>query len=643
MIRIIFSTCFIFWFCSIATYSQPTLSTKNKKAIDLYIEADNFRVRGQFAEAISLLNQAIDKDKKFFEAYYRLGLVYLSKKDYAQAIQYYEKGLSLTSDPVKQKVFWYDLGDSYFYQGKYDEAVKYFSEFLTVEKNNKQRIEHANQVLKNVEFIKQGAAVAARYKLRPLSDTVNRFVLQYFPVLTADQQELIFTRRVGNNPDDDEDLVICRKDGRGRWLSPQSISPHINSSLNEGTSTISADGRLLIFTSCVGREGFGSCDLFESRKVGDDWSEPVNLGVNVNSSEWESQPSLSADGRTLYFVSDRRGSIGRRDIWVTYQNDKGQWTKAKNIGKPVNSVYDEMSPFIHVNNQTLYFASNGLTGFGGYDIFYSEKDTSNAWSAPVNIGAPINDHEDQFSLFITADGKKGYFAREESKAGGLSASKLYEVEIPEESQVKHRSNYVKGVIRDKKTKHPLAADVELINIEKNERASLVRSDSVTGQYLIVLTQGAEYALYVNKQGYLFTSENFNYSSVKDFKPIVQNIDLEPAKSGSIAILNNIFFEFDKYDLQEKSKTELQEIVKFLNNNPSLKVEIGGHTDNVGSVDYNQQLSEKRAKSVYDYLMKAGIAKSRLLSKGYGSKQPIVENTSEENRQMNRRIEFKILP
>lgn len=641
MIRIVF---FVFAVAlSFHVAAQPSLSTKNKKAIELYVEADNFRVRGQYQQAIVMLQQAIDKDKKFFEAYYRLGLVYFSKKDFAQAIQQYEKGLGLTNDPVKQKVFWYDLGDCYFETGQYDKADQLFSDFLKVEVANKQRIDHANQIMRNVAFIKQNAATATQYKLRVLSDTVNRFVQQYFPVLTADQQELIFTRRLGNGPDDDEDLVVSRKSEKGRWLTPQSISAHINSPLNEGTSTISADGRLLIFTSCVGREGFGSCDLFESRKIGNDWSEPVNLGINVNSSEWESQPSLSADGRTLYFVSDRRGSIGRRDIWVTYQNEKGQWTKAKNVGKPINSIYDEMSPFIHVNNQTLYFASNGLTGFGGYDIFFSEKDTSNSWNAPVNIGAPINDHEDQFSLFITADGKKGYFAREESIGGGLSTSKLYEVEIPEERQVRHRSNYVKGVIRDKKTKQPLSADVELINIAKNTTVSLVKSDSVTGEYLIVLTQGAEYALYVNKKGYLFTSQNFNYSTVKDFKPITQNIALEPATSGSVAILNNIFFEFDKYDLQEKSKTELQEIIRFLNNNPTLKVEIGGHTDNVGTSDYNQQLSEKRAKSVYEYLLKAGVAKTRLFSKGYGSKMPIIENNSEENRQTNRRIEFKILP
>jgi OOP family OmpA-OmpF porin len=623
------------------SFAQNTLSTKNKKAIEYYAEADNFRVRGQFDQAISLLNAALEKDDRFFEAYYRLGLVYMGKKNYQAAIKNFNKGVVLTSDPSKQKTFWYDMGDSYFAQGDYDNASHYFSDFLKVELLNKAKIEHAKQMLRNIEFAKSNAAIASKYKLKPLSDTVNCFGMQYFPVLTADQDELIFTRRIGSNPNDDEDLVISYKNEKGRWTKPVSISKKINSDLNEGTSTISADGRKLIFTSCIGREGFGSCDLYESNKIGEEWTEPVNLGPAVNSSEWESQPSLSADGRTIYFVSDRRGGVGRRDLWVSTLNDKGEWNKARNVGKPINTVYDEISPFIHVNNRTLYFASNGITGFGGYDIFYSEKDSAENWKAPVNIGAPINNHEDQFSLFITADGKKGYYSHEETTPSGSTTSKIYEIEIPEENQVKYKSNYVKGIVRDRQTKQPLSANVELINIDTDERESLVKSDSVTGKYLIVLTQGAEYALYVNKRGYLFRSQNFNYSEVKDFEPIIQDVELEKVKIGSIAILNNIFFDVDKFELKEKSKTELLRIVNFLNENPGVKIEISGHTDNTGSAPYNKQLSEKRARSVFDYLIKNNIDAHRLVSKGYGSESPIAPNDTEEHRQLNRRIEFKI--
>jgi OmpA-OmpF porin, OOP family len=630
-------TCF-----PLAAQIPSGLSTKSKKAIELYSEADNYRVRGQFTQAISLLNQAIDKDKNFFEAYYRLGIVYMSQKDFTTANQYLEKGLSLTSDPKKQKIFWYDLGESYFSTGNYEKAEAYMQLYVKEEMTNRPKLDRAKLILRNIQFAKENASKASAYKQRKLSDTVNSYVLQYFPVLTADQQELIFTRRLGPGGNDDEDLVVSKKISNGSWSMPSSISPNINSELNEGTCAISADGRKLIFTSCVGREGFGSCDLFESTKIGEVWSQPKNLGINVNSAEWESQPSLSADGRTLYFVSDRRGGLGRRDIWVSTLNEKGQWTKAKNAGKPINTVYDEISPFIHVNNRTLYFASNGLAGFGGYDIFYTERDTSAGWTSPVNMGSPINTHEDQFSLFITADGKKGYYSHEEPRPAGYSVSFIYEIEIPEDQQVKFKSNYVKGIVRDKATKKPLLAKIELINLKGNETESLVESDSLSGKYLMILTQGAEYALYVNKPGYLFKSLNFNYSEVRDFQPITLDIELERVTEGTIAILQNIFFDVDKYELKEKSKTELQKISRFLNDNPTVRVEIGGHTDNVGAIGYNKQLSEKRAQSVYQYLISNGIDAKRLIPKGYGPEKPVSTNETEDGRQANRRIEFKIV-
>lgn len=639
MNRLLFSFLFLF---TLQAIGQPTLSTRSKKAIELYTEADNYRVRSQFTQAIQLLHQAIEKDKKFFEAYYRLGIVYMSMKDFEQANKHFEKGLSLTDDPKKQKVFWYDLGESYFTLGQYDKAEQYLSAFLKEELANKTKIERAKSLLRNISFAKQNKHTETAYKLRKLSDTVNGFVLQYFPVLTADQQELIFTRRLGGGPHDDEDLVVSRKDEKGRWDTPQSISENINTRLNEGTCTISADGRKLIFTSCVGRDGYGSCDLFESRKIGDKWTEPRNLGPLVNSKEWESQPSLSADGRTLYFVSDRRGGMGRRDIWISTLNDIGGWTRAKNAGQQINTGYDEISPFIHVNNRTLYFASNGLTGFGGYDIFFTEKDTSMTWTAPVNMGSPVNNHEDQFSLFITADGKKGYYSHEEARPAGYSVSYIYEMEIPEEHRVRFKSNYVKGVVRDKITRQPLLARIELINLEKNEMESLVDSDSISGKYLMVLTQGAEYALYVNKKGYLFQSLNFNYSEIKNFEPIILDIDLEQAKEGTTAVLQNIFFDVDKYNLKEKSITELEKIVRFLNENPALKVEISGHTDDSGSAEYNKQLSERRAQSVHAYLISHGIGSKRLTIKGYGPARPIADNSTDEGRQKNRRIEFQIV-
>jgi OmpA-OmpF porin, OOP family len=638
------SSVVLFVFALLTSFSvaaQGELSTKSKKAIELYTSADNFRVRGQYDEALNLLLQAIEKDDKFVEAYYRIGITYFSMRLYSKAIENYEKGLSHTSDLRKQKVFWYDLGEVYLLTGEYEKAMKVLSAFVNNETMNKAKVDKATMFFKSAEFAMKNKANTSNFKLHPLSDTVNCFVLQYFPALTADQQQLIFTRRTGNGPNDDEDLVVSKKDENGRWRSPESISKNINTRLNEGTCTISADGRKLIFTSCTGRDGIGSCDLYETKKIGSDWTTPRNLGRNVNSIEWESQPSLSADGRTLYFVSDRRSGLGRRDIWVSTTDDKGEWTKAVNAGKEINSQFDEISPFVHANNRTLFFASNGLPGFGGYDLFFTDKD-STRWTTPKNLGAPMNDNEDQFSLFITADGKKGYYSHEETLESGFSRSKIFEMVIPAESRIEYRSNYVKGFIKDKVEQKPLSAKIELINIRKNIVESLVESDSITGEYLMVLTQGAEYALYVNKEAYLFKSYNFNYSEVTDFEPIIINIDLEKATEGSVAILNNIFFDVDKYDLKNKSITELEKMIRFLSANPSVRVEIGGHTDNSGSSEHNRQLSEQRANAVFTFLSEHGVDKKRLIPKGYGPDRPIASNETDEGRSRNRRIEVRII-
>lgn len=633
---------FFFFFSISIGFTQPIpLSTKSKKAIELYTEADNYRVRGQHDQAINLLNQAIAKDKAFVEAYYRLALVYITKRNFTEAIRNLETALSLTDDPRKQKIIRFDLGESYLAIGEYEKAIPALQAYIAAENQNRQKAERAEIMLRNANFAIENKSKRARYKQRALSDTVNCFELQYFPVLTADQQELIFTRRVGSKNEHDEDLYMSKKDAQGRWLRPESISSAINTSLNEGTCTISADGRKLIFTSCVGRNGFGSCDLFESIKIGDTWTEPVNLGPNVNSSEWESQPSLSADGRILYFVSDRRGGLGRRDIWMSVLDEGGQWTKAVNVGAPINTQFDEISPFVHVNGRSLYFASTGHTGYGGYDLFLSER-TSASWTKPKNLGFPINDHEDQFSLFITADGKKGYYSHEDRMNDGTSRSRIFELEIPEDQRMKFVSNYVKGVVVDSKTKKPLQAKIELIDIQNNTKISEGSSDSVSGSYLMVLTKGSDYGLFVNKPGYLFKSLNFDYSIESGgFEPITINIELDKIEKGSVTTLKNIFFDTDKFELKEKSVVELNRVFEFLKTNPSTRIVIEGHTDNVGNDSYNQQLSLKRAQAVYNYLINRGINAERIQTRGLGSQKPISSNTTEEGRSTNRRIEFVI--
>lgn len=624
--------------CTISN-AQSSLSTKSKKAIALYTEADNYRVRGQYNQAISLLQQAIEKDKNFVEAYYRLGITFKAMRDFNRSNLSFEKGLSLTQNPKTQKGFFMDLGDNYLRLGNYEEALKYFNHYLAAETMNKQRIALVELWKRNAEYGLRNKKIQSQFQPRQLNGTVNSFGLQYFPVLTADEQELIFTRRMGPGPDDDEDLVVSKKDENGNWTTPVSISKNINSKFNEGTCTISADGRTLIFTSCIGRRGYGNCDLFYSRKVGDEWSYPVNIGPEINSSAWESQPSLSADGRVLYFISDRSGGIGGRDIYVSRKTVDGNWSKAEVMPQPINTPFDEISPFIHVNGRTLFYATNGKPGFGGFDIFRAEM-ADGKWEMPVNFGSPVNDHEDQFSLFITADGTRGYYSHEDGTRE--NSARLYEMTIPEELQIAYRSNFVKGIVKDRKTGIPLQSHIELFDLKKDELVSVVESDSVSGQYLMVLNAGSDYALYVTASDYLFQSLNFNYEDNPNPEPVVIDILLDKAETGATAVLNNIFFDFDQYELKDKSLTELNKVVRLLNDKPSIQVEISGHTDSDGSASYNKQLSLKRAQSVVSYLVEKGINRARLSEKGYGADHPIRPNDSEENKQANRRIEFKII-
>lgn len=618
---------------------SPEYSVKNKKAIRYYEESENYYVRRQYGQAIQLLQQAVDRAPEFREAHIRLGSIYRTVGEYEKALGHLEAARDAGGKQESESIF--ALGELAWQMGNYQQAEDYMEDFLSRDPRQPTLRSAAVSILENTRFAQEQMRNPHPFKPEPLPDHVNAHELQYFPVLTVDQQNLIFTQRISSSPQHEENLLIARRDAQGNWQAPESISPNINTTDNEGTCTISADGRTLIFTSCKGRQGYGSCDLYISHKTGDTWSEPENLGSAVNSRSWESQPSLSADGRTLYFVSNRPGGLGGNDIYMSRLTQEAGWSRPENLGAPVNTPQDEISPFIHANGQTLYFASNGHQNMGGYDLFVSEL-LDDEWQEPRNLGFPINTHEDQVSLYVTPDGLQGYYSDEERKNNRVQSSKLYRFDIPEPVRVRNRSNFISGRVFDAQSQEPIEAGITMLDVNKGEMIESVRSDPENGTYYIVLTEGSEYALYVNKEKYIFQSLSFNYSEEEMTEPIKLDIYLQPVRSGVATVLNNIFFETDQHSIQPKSETELIRIIEFLKENPGINVEIAGHTDNVGNATYNQELSEKRARAVYDYLVAAGIPTGRLKAKGYGQSKPLVPNDSEQNRQQNRRIEFLIL-
>ncbi|MTI29610.1 hypothetical protein E1171_02195 [Cytophagales bacterium RKSG123] len=635
-------TFFFFFFVVNGFAQEVALHTKSKKAIAFYKEAGSFIHRRQYPEAVEVLQKALKKDAKFSEAHFRIASCYEKLRNPKLALKHYQE-LAVLDHIEKRftKTLLY-IARLEFKGGNYSAAEDFSRKYLESTGRGEKDDQEARDLLHSAVWAQEKMTHPLDFNPHPLPTTVNAFSMQYFPVLTADQASIIFTARKGKGNSDEENIYISRINDKGEWQSPKSISSKINTWENEGTSSISADGRTLIFTKCSDREGFGSCDLYISYKVGEEWTKPKNLGSAINSTAWESQPSLSADGRTLYFVSNRKGGFGKRDIWVSKMGDDGQWQQARNLGSDINSLYDDIGPFIHANGQTLYFSSDRFPGFGGFDLYASEKE-GERWANPQNLGYPINTHDDQVSFFVSLDGKTAYYSVDQRMEVDGVGSQLYEVALPEEVSVKRRSDFVSGKVFDAKTKRPLGATVELYDLNKDSKIAQVQADEVSGEYLMVLSEGSSYALYVNKKGYLFQSLSFDYENQNDeWSSVKLDVYLKPLTVGEAVPLNNIFFAIDSYLLDDKSKTELKKVVNFMELNPKLRVEIGGHTDDVGSSSYNQKLSEQRAKAVYEFLLKAGIASGQLEYKGFGKEKPFVKNSSEVNRQKNRRIEFKVL-
>lgn len=621
--------------------SAETYTSKSKKAITLYKQAEYLFVQRNFNQATYFLNESLKKDPKFAEPYFLLGLIYKFQYDTEKAILNFEKGINLQGENPKFCSNYFSVAELYLKEGNYDKAENYSKKYLSFRNVPLPYAKAVQKIINDCAFAREKIKNPIDFVPKLLPENVNNNVLQYFPSVTADGKTIIFTSSSSFSLTGNEDLMITQMDSTS-WTNPVSISNKINTPQeNEGTATISGDGKTLVFTGCGRRDSKGNCDLYISYKNGNEWSKPVNMGGVINSNEWDSQPSLSADGRTLYFVSMRRGSMGEADIYVSHKKDSDEWGTPVNLGPKINSVENEASPFIHANGTTLYFSTNGKPSIGGMDMYMTEMGANNDWSEPVNLGYPLNTSKDDMGLVINTDFSKGYYNSDIIK-NGKQFTVLYEFNVPKEVKSLIHSNLAKGTVSDAITKKKLASKIDLIDLSTSKLVSSVKSDEQNGDYTLVLNEGKEYALYCSRKGYLFKSLSFNYTNKKSFDNMVLDIELEPIKKGAHITLNNLFFESGKYELQEKSLTELNKLVDFMFANPSIKVEISGHTDNVGNAESNLKLSSQRAKSVFDYLTKNGIYEKAIVCKGYGSTKPIAENNSEENKQLNRRIEFTII-
>ena len=622
------------WSCEAQSQLFRTDSRKAKKLMEDAISFYNLRY---YEKAFDHTAMALNEDSNFVDAYMLRGEMHMELNNAENALANFKKAIQLY--PNEYPTNYYNAGKASLTINQLDDAALYFNKFLEFDDNHPKSIERVKGMLSDIEFRKALMSNPVPFEPINLGAGVNTPYYEHSPTVTTDEQVIFYTRRAPSvSPNgmahENEDFFMSKKDANGNWGKAKSLGNKINTRFNEGASCISSDGRYLFYTSCDKPGDFGSCDLFLARRKGETWVDPINLGSSVNTHEWESQPSFSSDGRTLYFASNRRGGKGGRDIWYTKIGDNGEWSRPRMV--PINTEKDDQSPFIHPNGTRFYFSSNGLPGMGSSDLYYVDIDQDGQWGKPQNMGYPINTAGSEVSLIVSSDGKTAYYSSD--MEGGFGKWDLYQFELPRMLRPVPVT-YAQGKVYDSETKKPLGAHFEIIATETGKKMVEATADPETGEFMVVIPTAQQYALNASADGYLFFSESFNFSS--DTGSLYFDVPLQPVKVGKKVVLKNVFFETAKYELKSTSKAELDKLVQFLKKNQSLEVEIGGHTDNVGSETYNQDLSENRAKSVYEYLIGKGISASRLSYKGYNFSEPIASNDSEQGRAKNRRTEFKI--
>jgi len=618
---------------SSASFAQD-YSTKNKKAIAAYEEGLVKYQYRSFAESERALVKALNIDPKFEEAYYLLAGVYTALNDVDKVILTLQRCVQMTVDTNPWSL--YKLAFEQVENGLFKEALVNLQILKTkAEALSPKKIKEMESLTSNCEQAIELMKNPVSFTPKNMGPNINSQFDDYHPGMTVDDNIIILTSNIphpqvrGNQ----EDLFYSTRTETD-WTLRKPLGETINKKTNEGAQSISADAKKMFFTVCNAPDSYGSCDIYSTMIKNGRWTTPKNLGPIVNSNGWDSQPSLTADGRTLYFVSNRAGGLGNKDIWKSTLNSNDEWTQPINIGAPINTPEEDEAPFIHADGRTLYFSTDGHGGMGKKDIFFSHLQDDKTWSEPENIGYPINTHQKESRIIVNASGDKAYFAS--NRYGTLGGMDIFEFDMPESAKP-HKVTYVTGIVFDAVSKKKLESLISIKELDTGELLYTMTSDNMSGEFLIPFVEGVEYAMEIASKGYLFYSENITLESVKS----KITAPLEPLMVGKAVVLKNVFFDVDSDILKEASKTELLTIVEFMKQNPTIHFEVGGHTDNTGTKAHNIELSTKRAKAVRTFITSYGIDENRLSYKGYADNKPVVANTNDINRAKNRRTELII--
>ena len=660
------------FFIAACSNAQVKYSSSNKKAIKLFEQGqkapgetlDPITRQPNYRAGIDFLNKAIEKDPSFWEAHMFAGEYCEIIGDYPNAIAHYEAALSINPNHSPSGSTFFYLANLQQAVGEYEKSIKNIDIFVRNRNANQDLVNQAYGIRDNCEFAMKSIKNPRTFNPINVGAGINTADPEYFPTITVDGKTILFTRRIDDDRvlgpmKEQEDFYVSELSNR-IWGKAIPMPMNVNTINNEGAPTIGADGRSLVFVACPdgsgenygeGRTGKGSCDLFYTKKLGTKWMNPVNLPGNVNSSHWETQPSLSADGKTLYFIRGLRGrnDTNNSDIYMSKLLSNGTWGTPERLSDVINTPFHEESVLIHPDGKTLYFASRGHTGMGGSDLFVSRMDAKGNWGTPENLGYPINTMYDENSLMVTADGEIAFFASD--RKGGFGDLDIYYFEMPEEFRPT-KTLYFEGMVYDVTTKNPVPGKFQLIDIKTGTEVIVSEADKLTGEFMVSLPVNREYALNVSYPGYTFFSQNFNMTNPEGLEAIHMDVPMVPITNSTPTLLANVFFDLGKSTLRPESFMELNKLYDFLVNNPTLSIEIGGHTDTRGDDKDNLKLSNDRAKAVYDYVIAKGIVAKRISYKGYGETKPVItdseiskrstEQEREAAHQSNRRTEYKII-
>ncbi|PZR38710.1 MAG: hypothetical protein DI538_08970 [Azospira oryzae] len=601
--------------------------------------------KSKYNEAIPYFEKALEADNTNQDSWYYLGLSSRYDGQNQKAIDAFTKLENL--NPTYWAWFHYEKGIAFDELKQFENSASCYEKFIQLFPHDASRTLYIHQAQYKLAYAKaQKELSGLQSKMTApvkLSATVNSNYPDYMPALNPKGSKLYFTsKRLGGIKEEastekegDEDVYVIEK-VNGQWGAPQLLPEPINSGNHEGAACFSADGQLMVYTACGRDGGIGSCDLYISTLEGNDWTKPVNLGNVVNSAEWDSQPTISYDGNRIIFTSSRPGGYGSEDLYMTERNIFGEWGPPMNLGGMVNTPFSDSSPFLSQDGKTLYFASLGHPGYGDSDVFKTVFENGK-WSTPLNMGRPLNTAGKDSYFTIGGSGEVGFIASD----GANQQLDLFEVAIPEEMRPKP-TVVVEGTVTNAKTKAVVGAYVMVEDLNTSELIAVSKSNSATGKYLVVLPAGKTYSVSANKEGFFFHSERFDVPATSTYQEIRKDIELKPIEKGAKVVLNNIFFETGKATLSPQSRVELEKAIDLMKVNPSMVIEVGGHTDNVGDDAMNMKLSHERSKSVREYLVNGGIAATRIQAKGYGESNPIASNDNDEGRKSNRRTEFIIL-